>query len=149
MSLAPQDEYRSPLVTRYAGSDMRRLFSERHRIECWRRLWIWLAEAEQELGLNVTKEQISAMQAAATDIDFEKAAAYEARFRHDVMAHVHTFGDVAPSARGVIHLGATSCFVTDNADAMILRDALELIERGTAEAIAALRAFGEKTKDIA
>jgi len=144
----PQDEYRSPLTSRYAGVEMRRLFSERHRIECWRRLWIWLAEAEKELGLDITDEQIEALQAAATDIDFEKAAEYEARFRHDVMAHVHAFGDVAPSARGVIHLGATSCYVTDNADAMILRDALEHIERGVAEAVAALRAFAEATKDV-
>jgi adenylosuccinate lyase len=148
VSQAPQDEYSSPLVTRYAGGEMRRLFSPRTRIESWRRLWIWLAEAEQELGLDVTDEQLAQMRAAATDIDFEKAAEYEARFRHDVMAHVHAFGDVAPAARGVIHLGATSCFVTDNADAMIIRDALQLIERGTAEAVAALRGFAAKTKDI-
>jgi len=145
---ASQDEYSSPLVTRYAGGEMRRLFSPRTRIESWRRLWIWLAEAERELGLDVSEEQIAAMHAAATDIDFEKAAEYEARFRHDVMAHVHTFGDAAPAARGVIHLGATSCFVTDNADAMILRDALQLLERGTAEAVAALRGFAQRTKDI-
>jgi adenylosuccinate lyase len=127
---------------------MRRLFSERHRIECWRRLWIWLAEAQHELGLDVGEDQVEAMHAAATDIDFEVAAAYEARFRHDVMAHVHAFGDVAPKARGVIHLGATSCFVTDNADAMVLRDALELIERSLAEAVAALRAFADSVRAV-
>ena len=148
MSQASQDEYSSPLVTRYAGGEMRRLFSPRTRVESWRRLWIWLAEAEQELGLEITDQQIAEMQAAATNIDFDKAAEYEARFRHDVMAHVHAFGDVAPAARGVIHLGATSCFVTDNADAMIIRDALQLIERGTAQAVAALRGFAERTKDI-
>ncbi len=145
---APQDEYRSPLCSRYAGEEMRRLFSERHRIECWRRMWIWLAEAEKDLGLDITDEQIEAMHAGLPDIDFDKAAEYESRFRHDVMAHVHAFGDVAPVARGVIHLGATSCFVTDNADAMILRDGLEHIERGLAEAIAALRSFADRTKDI-
>ncbi len=144
----PQDEYRSPLVSRYAGRDLRRLFSERHRIECWRRLWIWLAESQRELGIDITEEQIAAMQAAVTDIDFDKAAEYEKRFRHDVMAHVHAYGDVAPAAKGVIHLGATSCYVTDNADAMILRDALELIERGVAEAVAAVRDFAARTKDV-
>ncbi len=148
MSTSPHDEYRSPLCSRYAGEAMRKLFSERHRIECWRRLWIWLAEVEQELGLEITDEQIAEMQAALTDIDFDKAAAYEARFRHDVMAHVHTFGDAAPSARAVIHLGATSCFVTDNADAMILRDGLAHIERSVAEAVAALRGFAERSQDI-
>ena len=148
MSPQPHDEYSSPLVTRYAGGEIRRLFSPRTRIESWRRLWIWLAEAEQELGLDVTDEQLEAMRAGLTDIDFDKAAEYEARFRHDVMAHVHTFGDVAPAAKGVIHLGATSCFVTDNADAMIIRDAVQLIERGVAEAVAALRGFAERTKDI-
>ncbi len=148
MSVNPRDEYRSPLVTRYAGVEMRRLFSERHRIETWRRLWIGLAESQKELGLEINDEQIEAMHKAATIIDFDKAAEYEARFRHDVMAHVHAFGDVAPQARGVIHLGATSCFVTDNADAIILREALEHIERGVAEAIAALRGFAERTKGI-
>ena len=148
MSASPRDEYRSPLVTRYAGGEMRRLFSERHRIETWRRLWIGLAESQRELGLPINEEQIEAMHKAATIIDFDKAAEYEARFRHDVMAHVHAFGDVAPEARGVIHLGATSCFVTDNADAIILREALEHIERSVAEAVAALRGFAERTKDI-
>jgi adenylosuccinate lyase len=149
LTSTPQDEYRSPLVSRYAGPEMRRLFSERHRIECWRRLWIWLAESQQELGLEIGEDQLAAMRAAVGDIDFEKAAEYESRFRHDVMAHVHAYGDVAPAARGVIHLGATSCYVTDNADAMVLRDALELLERSTAEAIAALRAFADSTKSVA
>lgn len=148
MTVSAQDEYRSPLVTRYAGREMRRLFSERHRIETWRRLWIGLAESQRELGLPISAEQIEAMHKSATVIDFDKAAEYEARFRHDVMAHVHAFGDVAPEARGVIHLGATSCFVTDNADAIVLREALEHIERGLAEAIAALRGFADRTKAI-
>jgi len=141
----PQDEYRSPLASRYAGRMLRRLFSERHRIETWRRLWVWLAEAQRELGLPIEAAQIEAMRAAIPNIDFEQAAAYEARFRHDVMAHVHAFGDVAPAARAVIHLGATSCYVTDNADALILRDALACIADSLAEAIDALAGFARRT----
>ncbi|MDA1194960.1 MAG: adenylosuccinate lyase [Planctomycetota bacterium] len=148
MSDSPHDEYQSPLVTRYAGRAMRQLFSERHRIETWRRLWIGLAESQQTLGLAISDEQIEEMHKAVAVIDFAKAAAYEARFRHDVMAHVHAFGDVAPQARGVIHLGATSCFVTDNADAMILRDGLSLIEASVAEAVAALRGFAERSAGV-
>jgi adenylosuccinate lyase len=136
-----RDEYQSPLSTRYAGAPMRALFGERHRIALWRRLWIWLAEAQRELGLAIAPEQIAALEGACGAIDFEKAAAYEAKFRHDVMAHVHAYGDAAPTARGVIHLGATSCYVTDNADALIVREALGLIAQGLAEAVAALEVF--------
>jgi adenylosuccinate lyase len=139
------DDYESPLATRYAGEAMRRLFSARHRILTWRDLWIALAEAEHELGLPVAPEQIAALRAGRERIDFEKAAAYEARFRHDVMAHVHAFGDEAPSARGIIHLGATSCFVTDNGDAIVLREALDVVEMGVADAIAAVAVFAERT----
>jgi adenylosuccinate lyase len=144
----PQDEYRSPLASRYAGRMLRRLFSERHRVETWRRLWVWLAEAQRELGLPIEAAQVEAMRAAIPNIDFEKAAEYEARFRHDVMAHVHAFGDVAPAARGVIHLGATSCYVTDNADALIARDALACIADALAEAIDALAGFARRTVDL-
>ncbi len=133
-----RDEYQSPLSTRYAGIEMRRLFSERRRVRTWRALWIALARAEHELGLGVTAAQVEALEAAADDIDFERAASYEARFRHDVMAHVHAFGDVAPEARGVIHLGATSCYVTDNADAILCREALGFVGTGLANAIDAL-----------
>ena len=138
------DEYRSPLGTRYAGEAMRQLFSERHRIRTWRRLWIWLARAQRELGLEIATEQIADMEDAIDRIDFDVAAAYEARFRHDVMAHVHAFGDEAPSAKGVIHLGATSCYVTDNADALVLRDALRLVATQLADAIAALADFARE-----
>ena len=120
---------------------MRTLFGARHRIRTWRQLWIWLAEAQHELGLDVTTEQLDALRTAQDDIDFEKAAEYEARFRHDVMAHVHTYGDAAPAARGVIHLGATSCFVTDNADLLVLREGLKIVETGLANAAAAVAAF--------
>jgi adenylosuccinate lyase len=147
--LSTRDHYRSPLASRYAGKEIGRLFSEAERIRTWRRLWIWLAEAQRELGLDISLSQIEAMRSAAEDIDFEKAAAYEARFRHDVMAHVHTFGDAAPEARGVIHLGATSCYVTDNADAILLRRALEEIELRVADAASALAAFAGRHKDLA
>jgi adenylosuccinate lyase len=141
------DEYENPLATRYAGEAMRRLFSARHRIRTWRQLWIVLAEAEQALGLPITASQIDALRAAVDRIDFAAAARYEKRFRHDVMAHVHAYGDVAPAAKGVLHLGATSCYVTDNADAILLREALGIVEGGLAEAIAALEAFARRWKD--
>lgn len=137
----PRDGYVSPLSTRYAGQTMRALFGERRRIETWRRLWIWLAEAQRELGLPVTAEQVAALEGACGSIDFDQAARYEAQFRHDVMAHVHAYGDAAPTARGVIHLGATSCYVTDNADALLVREALRLTAVALAEGIAALERF--------
>ena len=142
------DDYESPLVTRYAGAPMRRLFSARRRIEIWRDLWIALASAEHELGLPITAEQVEALRGARDDIDFDKAAAYEARFRHDVMAHVHAFGDAAPEARGILHMGATSCFVTDNADALVLREALQRTEVSLANACAALADFAEAHADV-
>ncbi|MBL8765954.1 MAG: adenylosuccinate lyase, partial [Planctomycetes bacterium] len=121
------DAYESPLGARYAGKAMQKLFSARTRIRTWRKLWITLAKHESELGLPIRAEQIAELEAHVDDIDFAKAADYEAKFRHDVMAHVHAYGDVAPSAKGIIHLGATSCFVTDNADLIVVRDALDLL----------------------
>jgi adenylosuccinate lyase len=150
MTTPPDDrhnEYENPLATRYAGEAMRRLFSARHRILTWRRLWIWLAEAEQAIGLPITDAQLAEMRAGLERIDFDAAARYEKRFRHDVMAHVHTFGDVAPAARPILHLGATSCFVTDNADSILVREALGLVELGIAESIAAIAAFARRWKD--
>lgn len=142
------DEYENALATRYAGAAMRRLFSARHRIETWRRLWVWLAEAEQALGLPITDAQLSELRDNLGRIDFDAAARYEKRFRHDVMAHVHAYGDVAPSAKAILHLGATSCYVTDNADAILVREALRLVERGLAEAVAAVAAFARRWKDL-
>ncbi len=142
--MSEHDEYENALATRYAGADMRRLFSPRHRILTWRRLWIWLAQAEHALGLAVTPAQIAELEAGLETIDFDAAARYEKRFRHDVMAHIHAYGDVAPSARGILHLGATSCYVTDNADALLVREALRLVELGLAEAIAAIATFAAK-----
>jgi adenylosuccinate lyase len=144
----PHDEYENPLATRYAGEAMRRVFSARHRIVTWRRLWIFLAEAQKRLGLPVTARQLEAMQAGLEKIDFEAAARYERRFRHDVMAHVHAFGDAAPEARPVLHLGATSCYVTDNADAIVVREAFDLLALALAESIAALAAFAARHRDL-
>lgn len=119
--------YESPLSSRYASDYMLELFSAQKRIETWRRLWIALARAEHNLGLNVTAEQVAELEQHITDIDFEIAAKREKEVRHDVMAHVYTYGLVAPSAAGIIHLGATSCYVTDNADMILYRDALVYI----------------------
>jgi len=121
------ERYASPLGTRYSSREMQELFGARVRVGLWRRLWIALAEAEREVGVAIPEGAIAEMRAKAGDIDFARAAEYEARFRHDVMAHVHAFGDAAPSARAFIHLGATSAYVTDNADIIILRDALQLV----------------------
>lgn len=121
------DRYRSPLGTRYASPAMQSLWGDANRIGLWRRLWLALAETERELGLDIPDAAIAEIRAHLDDADLEVAARYERRFRHDVMAHIHAFGDQAPAARPFLHLGATSCFVTDNADLVILRDALKLI----------------------
>jgi adenylosuccinate lyase len=113
------DTYRSPLGARYASPAMQRIWGERHRIGLWRRLWLALAEAEQELGLGIPEAALSQIREHLDDVDLEAAGRYERRFRHDVMAHVHALGDQAPEARPYIHLGATSAFVTDNADLII------------------------------
>ena len=121
------DRYESPLSSRYASDEMQFIFSPDKKFSTWRRLWVALARAEMELGLPVTQEQIDEMEAHLTDIDYDKAAAYEKKLRHDVMAHVHTFGEVCPKAMPIIHLGATSCYVGDNTDVILMREALLLI----------------------
>uniref|UniRef100_A0A2K5PJP8 Adenylosuccinate lyase n=1 Tax=Cebus imitator TaxID=2715852 RepID=A0A2K5PJP8_CEBIM len=108
------DTYRSPLASRYASPEMCFVFSDRYKFRTWRQLWLWLAEAEQTLGLPITDEQIQEMKSNLDNIDFKMAAEEEKRLRHDVMAHVHTFGHCCPNAAGIIHLGATSCYVGDN-----------------------------------
>jgi adenylosuccinate lyase len=140
------DKYESPLGTRYASERMLSLFSQRHRIETWRRLWVSLAKAESKLGLPITDEQISALEAHVTDIDFDIAAAREKEVRHDVMAHVYAYGKAAPEAAGVIHLGATSCYVTDNADLVIYRDALRYIRESAVSLVASLASFANRYK---
>lgn len=140
------EKYESPLSSRYASDEMLRLFSQQTRIMTWRRLWTELARAESELGLPITAEQVAELEAHIGDIDFEMAAKREKEVRHDVMAHVYTFGAAAPSAAGVIHLGATSCYVTDNADIIIYRDALRIIRVKLLGVIANLARFAEKYK---
>jgi adenylosuccinate lyase len=136
-----EHNWQSPLSTRYASATMRANFSDHRRITRWRRLWIALAEAEQELGLAIRDEQLEEMRAHVEDVDFERAARYEAELRHDVMAHIHAFGDVCPLARPILHLGATSCYVTDNADLIALREGLRILRRSVVSLLAKLREF--------
>lgn len=140
--------YESPLSSRYASQYMLNLFSADTRIKTWRRLWVALARAEKNLGLPITQEQIDEMEAHLDEIDYECAAAREKEVRHDVMAHVYTYGKVAPSAAGIIHLGATSCYVTDNADLVIYRDGLEYLRKEVLAVVSNLAAFAEKYKAL-
>ena len=140
--------YDNPLIIRYASRQMARLWSPQEKFSTWRRLWVALAEAQNSLGLAITEEQIAALRAQVDAIDFRAAEGYERRFRHDVMAHIHAFGDAAPLARPIIHLGATSCFVTDNADLIVMRTALRLIRDKTVAAIDALADFASKHKAL-
>ena len=140
------DQYESPLSSRYASDYMLHLFSQQKRIETWRKLWISLAKAEHSLGLPITEKQIEELEAHITDIDFACAAAREREVRHDVMAHVYTYGKAAPSAAGIIHLGATSCYITDNADIVLYRDGLKYLRGELLKVIANLSRFAETYK---
>ena len=142
------DKYNSPLASRYASDYMLKLFSSQTRIETWRRLWVALARAEHKLGLPITEEQVAELEAHITDIDFETAAAREKEVRHDVMAHVYTYGKAAPSAAGIIHLGATSCYVTDNADIVIYRDGLVYLRGELLKVIRNLSDFAKEYKAL-
>src|SRR4051812_46182710 len=138
--------YDNPLVTRYASKAMASLWGPQEKFTTWRRLWLALAEAEHELGLladdgvspRITPAQLDALRRHLEDIDFARAEEHERRLRHDVMAHIHTLGDVCPEARDVLHLGATSCFVTDNADLLLMRRGLQLLRDRLVGAIEAL-----------
>ncbi len=141
-------DYNNPLIERYASQEMSRLWGPQRKFSTWRRLWVALAEAEAELGLPITQAQIEELRAHTDDIDFNRAAEYEKRLRHDVMSHVHTFGDCCPNAKGIIHLGATSCFVTDNTDAILLRDALVLVRKRLIAVIDRLGTFAAKYRDL-
>jgi adenylosuccinate lyase len=149
--------YDNPLVTRYAGREMARLWGPQVKFSTWRRLWVALAEAQQELGLladdgvtpRITDEQLRALRAHVDDIDFERAAAHERRLRHDVMAHIHTYAEACPEARDILHLGATSCYVTDNTDLLLLRDGLSLLHDRLVGVIDALARFAERWRDLA
>ncbi len=141
------DIYENPLCVRYAGEEMKRIFSADVKFRTWRRLWIALAEAERELGLPITEEQIAELKQHAEDIDYEAAAKYELQLRHDVMAHIRAYADLCPSAGGIIHLGATSCYVGDNTDIIVMRGALRIIRKKLLNCIAKTAEFAEKYKD--
>ena len=143
------DVYQSPLNSRYASRDMQHLFSPERKFRTWRQLWIALAEVEQELGLPISDSQIAEMKAHADDINYEVAAREEARVRHDVMAHVHAFGEQCPSARGIIHLGATSCYVGDNTDLILMAEGLRLVRTRLVAVIQSLSGFAAQYKDLA
>ena len=142
------NKYESPLSSRYASEYMLHLFSADMRIQTWRKLWVSLAKAEMELGLPITQGQVDELEAHITDVDFECAAAREKEVRHDVMAHVYAYGKVAPSAAGIIHLGATSCYVTDNADIILYRDGLKYIRQELLKVIANLAEFANQYKSM-
>ncbi len=142
------DVYENPLIKRYASRPMAELWSEQRKHSTWRRLWVALAEAERELGIEISDSQISDLKSATDDIDFALAATYEKELRHDVMAHVHTYGDRCPSARGIIHLGATSCYVTDNTDLILIREGLQLLQRRLVTVIDELAKFAAKNREL-
>ena len=143
-----RDKYVSPLCERYADEKMQKIFSPDNRYSTWRKLWVALAESEKELGLNITDEQIAEMKSHIYDIDYEKEAEYERQLRHDVMAHIYTYGDSCPTARGIIHLGATSCYVTDNADTLLMKEGLEAVKALLVNAIKAVYDFADKYKSL-
>ncbi len=140
--------YENPLNTRYASREMQENFGDRKRFRLWRKLWIALAESEMELGLPITQAQIDDMKAHADDIDYARADNYEKQFRHDVMAHVHAFGDAAPSAASIIHLGATSCFVDCNSELIIMKDGLDILLKKLVNVMDKLRKFALAYKDV-
>ena len=142
------DSYKNPLEERYSSEEMLYNFSPNNKFRNWRKLWIALAEIEKDLGLEITDEQISQLKENAENIDYDKAEKYEKKFRHDVMAHVHTYGDAAPLAKGIIHLGATSAFVGDNTDLIQIRDGLLLIRKHLVNVIKKLSDFALKYKDL-
>jgi adenylosuccinate lyase len=143
------DRYDNPLISRYASPEMASLFGEQRKFSLWRRLWVVLAEAEREMGLAISNEQLEELKANVDNIDFKAAAAYERKLRHDVMAHVHAYGDVCPKARPIIHLGATSCYITDNADLLLMREALQLVARRLAAVIDQLGNFAGEHRSLA
>ncbi len=142
------DIYENPLITRYASKEMAQNFSDDKRFRLWRKLWIALAESEKELGLNITDEQIAELKKYADDINYDVAAEFEKEVRHDVMAHVKAYGEQAKSAQGIIHWGATSCFVGDNSDIIIINDALDIVLSKLVNVINNLKNFALKYKDL-
>jgi len=141
-------EYQSPLVTRYASKEMSYLFSEEYKFTTWRKLWVVLAEAEKELGLNITDEQINELKQHIYDINYDVAREYEKKTRHDVMSHVYAYGEQCPKAKPIIHLGATSCYVGDNTDVIIMKEALNIIRKKLIKIIKNLSQFADKYKQL-
>ena len=146
--MSSHDKYISPLSTRYASDEMQYIFSDNNKFRTWRKLWISLAKAEKACGLNITDEQIAQMEANKDDVDYERAAEWEKKVRHDVMAHIHTFGEQCPKAEPIIHLGATSCYVGDNTDVIILKQASEIVLKKAAAVMKNLAEFAEKYKSL-
>lgn len=144
----PHDVYESPLNSRYASKEMSGLWSDQAKHSTWRRIWVALAESQNELGLDVTKAQVEELRSAIHTIDFDAAAKYERELRHDVMAHVHAYRDQCPGAGGIIHLGATSCEVTDNTELIQIREALRVIRRRLVQVIDVLASFASKHRDL-
>ena len=142
------DRYLSPLSERYASKEMQYVFSPDKKFRTWRRLWIALAETEKELGLPITEEQIEELKSHAEDINYDVAREREKLVRHDVMSHVYAYGQQCPKAKGIIHLGATSCYVGDNTDVIVMSEALEIVRRKLLNVIAKLAKFAEEYKDL-
>ncbi|QGQ24879.1 adenylosuccinate lyase [Gimesia benthica] len=140
--------YENPLISRYASKEMSQIWSAQKKHSTWRRLWVALAESQHEMGLPVTREQVESLRAAVDDIDFELAAKAEKDLRHDVMAHVHTYGERCPDAKAIIHLGATSCFVTDNSELVMIRESLEQVRKRLVAVIDQLAKFAVEYRDL-
>ena len=147
-ALPDHQKYEHPLVQRYATKEMSAIFSPAMKFTTWRKLWLALATSEQELGLEITDEQLQQMKDNLYNIDFDEAAKFESKFRHDVMGHVHAFGEVAPKAMPIIHLGATSCYVGDNTDIIQLKEALKLVQQKLVQSLSILQKFADKYKDV-
>lgn len=143
-----KEKYEHPLVERYASKEMSYLWSPAKKFSTWRRLWLALAESEKELGLDITEEQLQEMREHLDDIDYQLAEKKESEFRHDVMAHVHTFGVACPKAMPIIHLGATSCYVGDNTDLIQIRESLQLLESKLVILLNVMKGFAEKYKSM-
>ena len=146
--MSDHDRYVSPLSERYASREMQYIFSPDMKFCTWRKLWIALAETEKELGLSITDEQIEELKAHSEDINYDVAKAREKEVRHDVMSHVYAYGVQCPKAKGIIHLGATSCYVGDNTDIIIMTEALKLVRKKMLNVLAELSGFAEKYKDL-
>ena len=144
----PHDSYISPFSTRYASKEMQFIFSEDNKFRTWRKLWIALAKAEKKQGLDITDEQIAELEAHADDINYDDAQRREKECRHDVMSHVYAYGLQCPKAAGIIHLGATSCYVGDNTDVIIMREGLQVVRRKLLNVMNLLANFADKYKNM-